>query len=281
MTAVRNDLDALAESITPPPRAFFVDELEVRLAAMMRGAVDGDMFPDIIVTRVEKVHRPRQGMAASIALVIVLMTAGVGALQQRRAPVGVDTRDRAIAPASSTSDAGDIVSADGGATSRGSIDRARPLQDDWRTTAPAATDGAEPGRPITVWPSVDEEALAEAMAERRETTMGLRGSGTPAAVFLEWDRYDGADFAAYLVLRAAAPDVPDWPDPSGRTLMLLRIESPDHVSHRDTAKVGTTPRYRVVAVNAAGEVVSRSDVFESDVSAATGRISQLPQPPTS
>ena len=274
---LRADLTVMGRSPVPPPRPSFMDGLEERLTAIESSAVATDREPEIVESR------GRAGLTVVVALAVVLSTVGLAAVSQGDGRGG---RTATVATASPSI---------GGRHSPAAAER------DLTATSVDTGAPAHRGRGGAAWPASSRPtgssaagslstALAEDAALGDDMTppvfadpgaarsIALRGSGTPAYTFLDWDRYDGDDFAAYLVLRAAAPDDPSWPDASGRTIMLQRIEDRDTVHHNAEGKVGTTPRFRIVAVNHAGDVVASTGVYQADVAAGIRAPSDKLQP---
>jgi hypothetical protein len=287
---LRADLTVMARSPVPPPRPSFVAALEARLTSIEPGTVVSDCEPDLVA--LHKAPRGRGGLTVAVALAVVLSTVGVATVSSssgdghggdtatvaaagpggRRLPAATD-RD---ASASSASAASMSVRPDGDTA----VDRVHPHGAAARTVPGTAAGPARPLRDPT--DGAADDATPGVLADPRpSTSLALRGSGTPAYTFLDWDRYEGADFAAYLVLRAAAPDDPTWPDESGHTLMMQRIDDRDTTAYDAQGKVATTPRYRIVVVDAAGDVVASTGVYQADVTAASiGAPRSVPQPPS-
>ncbi|HVM10554.1 MAG TPA: hypothetical protein VM345_18995 [Acidimicrobiales bacterium] len=290
MGEVRRDLDAIASSVPPEPRAAFVSSLEERLAGLIGAAGSGDVVPEI---ELAPAHAPRRAVLERAPLVLSITAIVLVVAASIVWPSKIERDIDAIRTAASSHNPSTTIStadldgpppADGG--SDGATDSARP----GRGVVPSGGDRStavitSPAAPTAVVPQPgDASAPAGVAAQRPSDTssappssLTLEGSGTPARMFLSWSRYQGDDFAAYLVLRANAPDEPDHPDTSGRTLMLLRIENRDMTSHADTPKVGTTPRYRVVVVRSDGSVAARSNVVEGSA-VATGMARLGPRP---
>jgi hypothetical protein len=266
MSRMAAELTRFAEIDAPEPRPAFVAGLERHLAALMTddNAIHVDVLPAFDGGPRNDVSRTRRTgrFAAAVAIALVVVAIGVtrGATRERSV--------RTANPASHTAESGAASGAAGDAAvetpSRGAPSaNVDPLTGDVRgATSSAATTGPASGADTgTSSPAIGRGAAVS----EGGTPFALRGTGTPARTLLDWDRYAGNDFGAYLVLRSAAPDDPEWPDASGRTLMLLRIENRDMTSHQDTGKVGTTPRYRIIVVDKEGKQVGRSGVFQSDV----------------
>lgn len=249
-------LTSIRESDVPEPRPVFVAALEQRLRVLDRlpEAALATPAPRMAPTT----HSPRRLALATAALVVIgvlaALVVGGDGLRLRTLP----------GPTGVASDAGESAEAGGATEDRGSASRRSKGNDAGST--PASPTGSAFREPT--------KDRGDAIASATPSTVGtagfapdrfaLRGSGTPARTFLDWDRYDGSDFAAYLVLRSLVPDQPQYPTGSDqRTLMMLRIESRDTVTYDDTCKVGETCRYRIVVVDRAGRELATSGVYET------------------
>lgn len=286
----RQVLAGIAAMPAPEPRAGFVRDLELRLGALIESSARGDLVPEVElappsspVGTSARVRTLAAVAACAAALALAVSTASMGTVPSREVATGAGSqreltpdRDRHARGHSSEIDvtaglddvsgAASSLAADGSPTrrspSRSSTSSTFDARDDISTDSSTSSVNGEPATSSTQpggAPAASAKA-APAGTDDRPATMELTASGTPARVFLSWQRYDGDDFAAYLVLRANGPDVPDHPDASGRTLMLLRIENADMTTHQDTPKVGTEPRYRVVVVRKNGTVAAKSPV---------------------
>ena len=288
--APREVLAGIAAMPAPEPRAGFVRDLEIRLGALIESSARGDLVPEIELAPPASAIGPSARVrtlatvaACVLALAIGVSTASIGTETSREVATsggsgGALGRDRGRDGGGSASDidvtagledvsgAATSLRADGSPARRSSSRSASSssgfdARDDISTDSSASSTTTESS-------TSSAEAAGAPLASTKPAggsddqpaAMGLTASGTPARVFLSWDRYEGDDFAAYLVLRANGPDVPDHPDASGRTLMLLRIENADMTTHQDTPKVGTEPRYRVVVVRKHGTVAAKSPV---------------------
>lgn len=275
------DLVLLGRTPAPAPRPAFVAELEARLAEIVTSdAPDG---PEGLSERtgidILPATRGRgPGLAVAVALAVVVSTAGLAVVSSG------DGRDARTATVETAFEA----TADGG-TQPGTVEAADHVAPPGSRAAsgrarggPSATapgDGVASTASPSAVTNTPIDLLAKPSAhDAQPAQLGLRGSGTPAYSFLEWDRYGGGDFAAYLVLRAAAPDDPTWPDQSKRTIMLMRIEDRDTTRYEAQGKVGTTPRFRIVALDRDGNVVATSGVFQADVGAGLGAPRHLEPP---
>jgi hypothetical protein len=277
-------LEEMATLRTPTPRANFVADLEARLSELMQATVAGDVLPDVelappappasLRSRVHD-HAP---LAVAVMLAIALLTStvvGGDVVLPRELRTATDTTgpdnadggdagtrppdDGADNRRSSGDDRAAVVVAESGPSNsavaarrdRGGLGAAARVPDAGVGSATAAA----PSPPA----SRDDAATTKSPPpELRRQALTLQVTGTSARAYLEWGTYTGPDFAAYLVLRANDDAVPEYPDSSGRTLMLLRIENPDMVRHEDTPKLGTVPTYRIVVVDAAGRELARS-----------------------
>jgi len=283
MRELQADLVLLGRTPAPAPRPAFVADLEERLNEIVTSSAPGEGTserPDIDILPATRGRGA--GLAVAVALAVVVSTAGLAVVSSG------DGRDGHTATVETASD---TVGSDGSHASTVEVGDAvtpprsgpTPQHAGWSiASSPTGSVRRGPdGLPSTITgaatPPVDTFATPGA-SSTQPATLGLRGSGTPAYSFLEWDRYSGDDFAAYLVLRAAAPDDPAWPDESGRTLMLMRIEDRDTTRYEAQGKVGTTPRFRIVAVNGDGDVVATSGVFQADVGAGLGSPRDLDPP---
>lgn len=275
--SAREVLAGIAAMPAPEPRPSFVRDLEARLGALIEASAAGDVIPEIELsppparaTRSSRALTTASAAVCVLALAIGVSIAGIGVDPSREVATGVGSRRpvatdgaarRSGAPIDVTAGLEDASGA--ASSSRSVAPAARPSS---RSSASAATGVAtDSSTSVTSTSSAQPVAAPGAPArapatEEQPASMELSASGTPARVFLSWDRYEGTDFAAYLVLRANGPDSPDHPDASGRTLMLLRIENAEMTSHHDTPKVGTEPRYRVVVVRKDGTVAAKSPV---------------------
>jgi hypothetical protein len=274
----REVLAGIAAIPAPEPRPSFVRDLEARLGALIEASAAGDVIPEIELSppsgparRSSRALTAASAAVCVLALAIGVSTAGIGVDPSREVATGVGSRQptttdgaarRAGAPIDVTAG---LEDASGAASSPRSVaPRARPSSRSSTSAAPGGAAVATDSSTSVTSASSTQPVAAPAAPARPPTAaeqpadMELTASGTPARVFLSWDRYEGADFAAYLVLRANGPDSPDHPDASGRTLMLLRIENAEMTSHQDTPKVGTEPRYRVVVVRKDGTVAAKS-----------------------
>ena len=280
--STRAVLDDIASGPAPEPRGAFVRDLEARLGSLIQSSVEGDLMPEIELSApsTTDVYRGRLVGAASLAMCALALAVGIStatmgsapsrAVSTASGPMGDTTRrvdettpaeevdvtagleEVSEAASSVTSSSAPFSTRRGFRSTTSSPSRSGDVSTDASaSSAPPATD-----TPVPVGPTADRADTAS----RQPATIELEASGTAARVFLSWSRYDGDDFAAYLVLRANDPDNPSHPDASGRTLMLLRIENADMTSHQDTPKVGTSPRYRVVVVRKDGTVVAQSPV---------------------
>jgi hypothetical protein len=272
MALVRERMYELGGVEAPAPRARFVADLEARLANLIESSVDGNLLPEVELAPSPATSRRTSPVAVAViacclaVLVAFTTTSGVGGSRAIRVAGGSDRHD------DGGESAGDKPAAAGVAASGlpAAIVEQHPAVG--ATPAPVGREqlGAEePASPTTERPNAAdterEHAPAPSPSAARDTApMALRAAGTAARVRLDWERYAGEDFAAYLVLRASAPDDPDHPEAYG-TLMLLRIENREMVTHQDTPKVGTDPRYRVVVVNRSGAVIARSDAIAPEL----------------
>jgi hypothetical protein len=271
VSRVVDELRLLADTDVPQPRAAFVAGLDERLSALMTDASARiDVLPAIADDAEEREHASRARRTARFGIVLAasLVVVAIGITRSTTIDRSVHTANPASRVSSldgndpsanaPSADAGATATHDGGTAS--SVGTG-PVRDG---TNPTNATNAEQASGAGIAPAATGMNTA-VTAATAQAPFALRGTGTPARTLLDWDRYTGSDFAAYLVLRSAAPDDPEWPDASGKTLMLLRIENRDMTSHQDTGKVGTTPRYRVVVVNKENKPVARSGVFQSDV----------------
>ena len=253
----------LGQVDAPAPRAAFVADLESRLTDLMVSSARGDLLPEIELAPYAR--RPRSPVTVTATAAVMCMTilafVVVGAIRSPRAdseihttPAAVDGQieDGALTPASNgSSDGGGGAGGLHERDDRGSV----PAAGGTGAVAVAEARRVPPAASATPAPHEHDETVVQ-------RSLALRVSGTPARVFLNWERYDLPDFAAYLVLRANDPDIPAHPDESGRTVILRRIEARDSNSYADTPKVATSPRYRVVVLDAAGRVLASSAAVE-------------------
>ncbi len=100
------------------------------------------------------------------------------------------------------------------------------------------------------------------------STTAIRPANTPAAlkldarfkeqhVKLQWSRYDGKDFAAYLVLRSDGPVEPGYPVDEGTTV-VARITDPAAACFVETIADPAARVYRVVAVDSERRLIASS-----------------------
>lgn len=262
--AVLGDLQRMAETDVPAPRPDFVAQLEARL--FDQGPLAFDPTDDELDLRPHRLAGlPRSRALVAVVLVAILLGIGVGAR------VGPSSLVKTIEPANQRSGGGD--GGRGGSSSQDKPAAAAPgehravarLQgpsDLPQQAVPYYPDGsggkgsAEAGSHSTSTPA------ASAPAAKPAGRFTLTASGTPAQVTLSWEKYSGSDFAAYLVLRANAPDNAAYPYEGTGTLMMRRLENRDDMTYSETPKVGTTPHYMIVVVDAAGRELARSNQVE-------------------
>lgn len=268
MTASRAELvgvlEAWGATEVPPPRADFLDELEARL-----GLVEPE--PMVAPAPVVPLQSRRRGLvlaavAAAVALVVGLAT--VRSDQDDQQTDRLQVADDGAATTSSTA-APETSDTTAAPTTRGTTPRPVPVAPDAPDDVPPAPDAPD-SPPTTAAEVVPTEEPPPSVRE-----FELRGWGTPARVFLEWDRYVGEDFAAYQVLRAISPDEPQHGHE--RTMMELRIEDRNTTSYDTTPKVGTAPnRYRIAVVDADGRLIAISNVVEAQSNTSPNNTRRLP-----
>ena len=266
-TLIRERMYELGGVEAPAPRAHFVADLESRLANLIDSSVRGDVLPELELAPPVPVTRRMPPMTAAMVAVCMIVlvafsaTSGISSSRAIRAGGGSDRHDRG----DDSSGRGAPVLAGESGLHAVVVERRADAD---ATPAPIGREPRasgtipSPSSTLPATPGVDPSSAAAPASPETDRTvapLALSAVGTAARVRLDWERYAGDDFAAYLVLRANAPDEPDHPDSSGRTLMLLRIENREMVSHQDTPKVGAYPRYRVVVVDRNGVVIARSD----------------------
>ena len=262
--AVLADLQRLAGVDVPPPRPDFLAELEARLFGDTDLAFDPGTDEEFDERPRLLGGVPRPMALAAVALVVVLLGIAVGTR------VGPSSHVSTFQPANERSGHGDGGQGDtssqdnpaaGASGDRRPVARlegpsggqqpAVPYYPDSAGQASAGVDTHSPSTPT-----------APAPAAHSSGRFQLTASGSPAQVMLAWDKYGGPDFAAYLVLRANAPDDAAYPYEGTSTLMMRRLENRDDISYNETPKVGTTPHYMVVVVDAAGRELARSNQVE-------------------
>ena len=243
--SLRHHLALIGREDPPEPRDAFVTALELRLTELMSSSATADVMPEIEMAPPPPVPRPARFRVATAGVACALIAAALGFASSIDEGVPSTIALPASAP---------------GAADLGVAAGERASSDTAPASAPA---GSAPGRPTrgTVGLGATTTAVpADGAAASQPAPLDGLAEGTPARVFLSWQRYEGDDFAAYLVVRSTVDEV-DHPDATGRSHLLLRIENRDMVTHQDTPQLGTTPRYRVVAVDRDGNVIARTAVL--------------------
>lgn len=115
-----------------------------------------------------------------------------------------------------------------------------------------------PGDPSpSTEPPPARETSATPGAEQPPEALVLRARWQKGVVTAAWSRYEGERFAAYLVLRAAAPDEPEY-GRDGATTVVAVVRDRDQTGAFDR-EPPADPLYRVVAVDREGRELARSD----------------------
>lgn len=301
--APRELLHRMAAEPAPEPRAVFVAQLEDRLAELIRRSADGDLVPEIelSVPAVPKAPRRAAAGVTSVLAALVVLLAPLAVVRDPTpsgaglAIAGNDARRPVRDPAAATEPRsprprdGAVAAQPDGGLPEGSVPRRgiAPLGPcDGLACAGAAGGGTGPPSPqrrADGWPSGPEgpgaapPELAAGPASREplgpssdEVAVGptgparldLRVAGSPALVSLEWSRYDGEDFAAYVVLRADGGEPADV-GALDATLLLLRVENREMTNHLDLPRLGSPPRYQLVAVRRDGSIAAESAVVSA------------------
>ena len=293
----RRTLDDIAELKTPAPRASFVADLESRLTELIQSSASGDVLPEVELAPsgdVSAEATPRIGLMASAFAVMAMLAMLVAGAVDRGARHEVQTASDNASSASAGDERGIDGTGETGAGDRpgvasGAVAVITSGGSDTTKQTPLAGTSDTVGVPdqltssggVTVEQQPATGEVAPGGPATKQEALGLRVWGTAARVYLEWDRATHPEFAAYLVLRANDDAVADYPDPTGRTLMLLRIENREMTSHEDTPKVATTPNYRIVAVDRFGRELARTPAIRPAAplaSSSTGLMRLTPNP---
>jgi hypothetical protein len=268
-SSVLSELRELGAQETPAPRPDFLAELEVRLHEPDGPVATVDTEP----LRIGAGHRvARSATVGAVALVaaavvIALGLSGVGPAQRIRTTPSGEGRGSAgdEGPGgtgrATGSHAGDGTAADSTVAPANGDPHASG------STAPkpgslATASGTGPSSTLGSYAAAEGDTAATTKTSTVPRAFAVRGSGTAARIFLDWDAYKGDDFVAYLVLRSIAPDDPTYPADNQRTLIMLRIEDRGTTTYQDTPKVGSTCRYRIVVVDKDGNTVAASNVVD-------------------
>ena len=264
--SVLSDLRDIATQPTPAPRPDFLAELEARLHEPEGAVATVDTDPPR-VARKRIVHTTAVGAVALVAaaVVVALGLTGVGPAQRIRTTPAGEGRGSAGSEGpgtrATTSHSGTGAASDNPSAAT-TADRHASGSTAPKSGSVAATGS---GSSSTLLPSasgIAGDTAATTKTSAGSATFTVRGSGTAARIFLDWDAYKGDDFAAYLVLRSIAPDDPTYPADNQRTLIMLRIEDRATTTYQDTPKVGSTCRYRIVVVDRDANVVAASNVID-------------------
>lgn len=277
-TELLDRLEAITDVAVPPPAARFVDELERRLL----DRVGDDYLLDAVgADGPASVLGPRRtvtalgGVAAALVLVVGLALATL-----EEATVSVTTPATA-APSTGRELPSDVdmplargddeVDVDVGATAATSGDDGVPsVAGAERSTAASAaaanTERAAP--PPGSW------QYSEPSSER----FLLEAEAAPTGSSLRWERYEGAEFFAYIVLRAtdgADPEYPRRDSSAHQTEFVHRSKTRGDTTWSDTSPMVTgEARYLVVVFDQQGAELARSNVAAA--AASFGLMIKLP-----
>ena len=128
---------------------------------------------------------------------------------------------------------------------------------------PTDPDGREPATPVTTATkpaaTTDPKPTPTTTAAVRNppVTLKLEAAFIDTTVRLRWSAYSGADFEAYLVLRADAPAEPGYPVDE-KTTVVARITSQSQTEYFDSVKDPAARSYRIVAVDRDRRVIGAS-----------------------
>lgn len=144
---------------------------------------------------------------------------------------------------------------------------------------PPPSDPADPGPAVAVARPEDpgtkspDEPGKPKPSRPAAAVLKLEANWRGDQVLVRWSRYEGKDFAAYVILRADAPAEPGYPV-DGHTTVAGRLEDPAVVGHSETISDPGSRSYRVVALDHERRVVA---VSPSVRPAADGKSSVTPR----
>lgn len=264
--SILHKLETIRHEPVPEPNPQFFDELERRL---LDAVADGPQLAVVEPAGESRSRWPRRSMTlvtAVAAAVVVLLGIVFATVQDATThvatPAGPDqpaqpsdshAAERETTPAKDDrgdptdrppyGDEASRLSDDAGSESHGSTED--DATTDRHATAEAPPGGARYGQPS-------------------ETTFALEAEPTTTGADLVWERYDGDDFFAYVVLRATGGEDPTYPRPddtNSTTEFVHRSESRDGTTWSDTnVAVFGEVRYLVVVFDRNGQELARSNV---------------------
>lgn len=266
-------LEAIGEVRAPEPTPRFVDELEQRLLhdlddveALPAAAPRVDRDPARAWAGPRRTLTTMSGVAAALVLVVGIVLATVQDATTRVATPWSPTPTEPVPAADAPDASGDTAEVEAGDRDDTYV-RGGDARDESHGSAGASSGdtagGAEtaPDGRATAGPAPPPGGWR--YNEPSEARFLLEAKPTAAAAELTWERYDGDDFFAYVVLRARDDD-PEYPRDRGngaKTQFVYRSESRQDTTWSDTdPRVAGETRYLVVVFDETGRELARSNV---------------------